>query len=287
MITQILVNGMIAGSLYVLAGISFGFIYTSTGVFHFAHLTAYTIGGFGFYQMVVSWQQPLILSLVVGIGLASFIGVLIEWVCYRPLREHQASGLQVFLTSIGVTLVLQNIFLLIWKSDPQVVPIHEELLMGRQVGGIWLTYFQAITMCTVASLWGILHLFMVKSKVGKAIRAFAADPETAEIMGIDTRWLRLIIYSIGSALIAVVAQLQIMDLGIDINAGLDIVIIGVIASLIGGRRGINGIAIASLALGLIENTGMIILSAQWKYIILFGTVIVLLYLQPKGIFKTP
>jgi len=284
MIAQILFNGLVAGCLYVLSGISFGLVYSSTGVFHFANVAVYTIGGFSFYQFFAIWQFPFFLSLIFGLCCAALIGVLMEWVCYMPLREKNATALQVFLTSVGLAFVLQNIYLLIWKSDPHLVPIHEALLYGRQMGIIRITYLQMITLVLVPILWLVLHIFMGKTKIGKAIRAFAADPSTAELMGINTRSVRVVVFAIGSTLIAVVAQLQIMDLGIDISSGFDIVIIGTIAALFGGRWGISGIAIVSLLLGLIENAGMILLAVQWKYVVLFGIVIFLLYLKPKAIF---
>ena len=285
MIGQIVFNGITAGFIYILAGLSFGIIFTTTGVFHFAHVSVYTIGGLWFYQMAVVWNQPFILSLVSSIVLASCLGVLIEWICYRPLQDLQATPLQIFLTAVGVMTVLQNVAQLIWKTDPQVVPISQELLKGRLVGGIWITYFKLITLATVLVIWGILHLFIVKSKTGKAIRAFAADPKTLELMGVDPRGLRLIIYFIGSALIALTADLQIIEFGMDITTGLGVVLLGVIATLIGAGWGLTGIAFASLALGIIENIGMVILSNQWKYIILFGIITLLLIIRPKAIFR--
>lgn len=285
MLGQILFNGIAAGFIYILAGLSFGIIFTTTGVFHFAHVSVYTIGGLWFYQMAVIWNQPFILSLVSAIVLASCLGVLIEWICYRPLQDLQATPLQIFLTAVGVMTVLQNVAQLIWKTDPQVVPISQELLKGRVVGGIWITYFKLITLATVLGIWGILHLFIVKSKTGKAIRAFAADPKTLELMGVDPRGLRLIIYFIGSALIALTADLQIIEFGMDITTGLGVVLLGVIATLIGAGWGLTGIAFASLALGIIENIGMVILSNQWKYIILFGIITLLLIIRPKAIFR--
>jgi branched-chain amino acid transport system permease protein len=284
MIAQILFNGLVAGCLYILSGISFGLVYSSTGVFHFANVSVYTVGGLSFYQFYAIWNFPFFISLILGLCCAAIINVSMEWICYMPLREKKASALQVFLTSVGLAFVLQNIYLLIWKSDPHVVPISETLLYGRQMGSIRITYLQIITLVLVPILWLVLHSFMSKTKIGKAIRAFAADPSTAELMGINTRWVRIVVFAIGSTLIAVVAQLQIMDLGIDVNSGFNIVIIGTIAALFGGRWGITGIAIVSLLLGIIENAAMILLSAQWKYVVLFGIVIILLYLKPKAIF---
>ena len=286
MIEQIIVNGIVAGSVYILAGLSFGIIFTTTGVFHFAHAAVYTFGGFGFYQMAIAWKMPFLLSFFAGIAFAGLLGVLIERVCYRPLDELQATPVQIFLTAVGLTIVLQNIALLIWKSEPLVVPISQELLQGRQLGSIRVTYFQIITIAVVAVLWGALHVFMGRSKMGKAIRAFAADPKTSELMGMDTKTLRLLIFLIGSALIALAAALQIMDFGMDTTTGLGVALLGFIATLIGAGWGLTGIGVISLALGIIENIGMVVLSSQWKQVILFGIIVLLLVIRPKGLFKT-
>jgi branched-chain amino acid transport system permease protein len=286
MIEQIIVNGIVAGSVYILAGLSFGIIFTTTGVFHFAHAAVYTFGGFGFYQMAIAWKMPFLLSFFAGIAFAGLLGVLIERVCYRPLDELQATPVQIFLTAVGLTIVLQNIALLIWKSEPLVVPISQELLQGRQLGSIRVTYFQIITIAVVAVLWGALHVFMGRSKMGKAIRAFAADPKTSELMGMDTKTLRLLIFLIGSALIALAAALQIMDFGMDTTTGLGVALLGFIATLIGAGWGLTGIGFISLALGIIENIGMVVLSSQWKQVILFGIIVLLLVIRPKGLFKT-
>jgi len=285
MISQILFNGIVAGAIYILAGLSFGIIFTSTGVFHFAHASVFTLGGFSFYQMAVVWKFPFLLSLIVGLSFAAFVGLLIETVCYKPLDDLQATPVQIFLTAVGITIVLQNIALLIWKSEPVVVPISLDLLEGREMTGIRITYFQILTLAVVAFLWGIVHLFMDKTKLGKAIRAFAADPKTSELMGIDTRGLRLMVFFIGSVLIALAAALQIMDFGMDTTTGLGIALFGFIATLIGGGWGLTGIAMVSLALGIIENMGMVILSIQWKHVILFGIIILLLIIRPRGLFK--
>lgn len=285
MIGQIIFSGIAAGSIYILAGLSFGIIFTTVRVFHFAHVAVYTLGGFFFYQMIVLWQQPFVLSLLGSILLACILGLGIDWTCYRPLQELQATPLQILLTAVGITAVLQNSALLIWKSDPQVVPISSEILKGHQVGGVWISYFQVITLLAVACIWAALHFFIGKSKTGKAIRAFAADPKTLELMGVNPRGLRLIIYGMGSGIIAIAADLQIMEFGMDVTTGLGVILLGIIASLIGARWGLTGIAISSLALGIIENFGTAILSNQWKYCILFGIITILLVIRPKGIFR--
>jgi branched-chain amino acid transport system permease protein len=285
MIGQILLNGLVAGAMYILAGLSFGVIFTTTGIFHFAHGAVFTMGGFFFFQMAVVWQFPFFISLISSIIFASLLGVLIERICYKPLEDLGATQVQIFLTAVGVTIVLQNLALLVWKAEPVVVPISNELLQGRNVGGLWVTYYQIIILAAVFCIWGLLHLLMFKTKIGKAIRAFAADPGTAELMGINTLTLRLMVFFIGSAIIAFAAALQIMDLGMDTTTGLGIALIGFIATLIGTAWGLTGIAIAGLGLGVVENIGTVLLSMQWKYVILFGVIILLLIIRPKVLFK--
>ena len=285
MLGQILLNGLIAGAIYVLAGLSFGIIFTTTSIFHFAHGAVFTMGGFVFYQMAVVWHLPFLLSLIASMLFAAVLGVLIERVCYKPLELLGATQTQIFLTAVGVTIILQNVALLIWKSEPVVVPIADALLKGRQVFGLWVTYYQVIILASTGLLWGILHILMFKTKIGKAIRAFAADPDTAELMGINTLTIRLMVFLIGSAIISLAAAFQIMDLGMDATTGLGIALIGFIATLIGTSWGLTGIAFAALGLGIIENIGVVVLSIQWKYVILFGVIILLLILRPKLLFK--
>ncbi|MBN1102276.1 MAG: branched-chain amino acid ABC transporter permease [Deltaproteobacteria bacterium] len=287
MIGQILLNGVVAGAMYILAGLSFGIIFTTTGIFHFAHGAVFTMGGFFFYQLAVVWQVPFLIALTGSIVFASLLGVLIERVCYKPLEDLGATQVQIFLTAVGVTIILQNLALLVWKSEPVVVPISGGLLQGRSLGGLWITLYQVILLASVLCIWGLVHMVMFKTRLGKAIRAFAADPETAELMGLDTLRLRLMVFLLGSAIISLAAALQIMDLGMDTTTGLGIALTGVIAALIGTAWGLNGIAVAGLALGIIENIGTVIFSMQWKYVILFGVIIVLLIIRPKVLFKQP
>lgn len=285
MLSQIIFNGIAVGSIYILAGLSFGIIFTTARVFHFAHVAVYTLGGFFFFQMIVLWQQPFIISFLGGILLSCIVGLGIELVCYQPLRRLQATPLQLLITAIGVTTVLQNITLLIWKTEPQVVPISIELLKGHQVGGVWISYFQVFTLLAVACIWAALHLFIMKSKMGKAIRAFSADPKTLELMGINPRGIRVIVYAIGSSMICIAAYLQIMEFGMDVTTGLGVVLIGIIATLTGAAWGLTGIAVSSLCLGIIENLGTAILSSQWKYCIIFGAITILLVIRPKFMFR--
>jgi branched-subunit amino acid ABC-type transport system permease component len=105
-------------------------------------------------------------------------------------------------------------------------------------------------------------------------------------MGMDTKTLRLLIFFIGSALIGLAAALQIMDFGMDTTTGLGVALLGFIATLIGAGWGLTGIGVISLSLGIIENIGMVVLSSQWKQVILFGIIVLLLVIRPKGLFKT-
>jgi len=130
MIEQIIVNGIVAGSVYILAGLSFGIIFTTTGVFH-SPMPRFTPSEDSALSDGDCWKMPFLLSFFAGIAFAGLLGVLIERVCYRPLDELQATPVQIFLTAVGLTIVLQNIALLIWKSEPLVVPISQELLQGR------------------------------------------------------------------------------------------------------------------------------------------------------------
>jgi len=150
-------------------------------------------------------------------------------------------------------------------------------------GGIWLTLLQIIIVITSFILWIGLTLFMKHTKMGKAIRALENDPEMTEIVGIDPERIRLAVYGLGSALAAISAILMTIDMGIDPNAGIMALLIGVIAVIVGGTGNYTGTALAGLLLGIAENIGIWKIPSEWKSSMAFGVLVIFIVFRPTGI----
>ncbi len=281
---QLLANGIIAGSVYALLGLGFGIIYSATRTFHFAHGAVYSFAGYLSYQLHVAWQLPLSLSVSLAILAAILLGIGIEGLIYRPLRGVGASSMEVLLSSLGLFILLTNFMIILWKSDPRMLPVAESIRKGISLGGIWVTYLQLIIIAISFCLWGLLLVFSQRTKMGKAVRALESDPEMTEIVGIDPEHIRYLVYGVGSALAAISSILMTMDMGIDPNSGIMALLIAVIAVIVGGIGNYTGCALAGMLLGVAENLGIWQLPSEWKSSIAFGILVAFILFRPAGLF---
>jgi branched-chain amino acid transport system permease protein len=279
---QLIANGIIAGSVYALLGLGFGVIYATTRTFHFAHGAVYSISGYFMFQLVF-WRLPFWLSIILSVALAILLGVTIEWIIYRPLRRIGASAMEILISSLGVFILLQNLIIIVWHSDPRVLPVAEVIRKGIPMWGIWVTLLQLIIISTSFALWMGLLGFMKYTKMGKAIRALENDPEMTELVGIEPERICLTVYALGSGLAAVSAIFMTVDMGIDPNSGMMALLIGVIAVIVGGSGNYTGTVIAGVLLGVAENIGIWQIPSQWKSTIAFGVLVVFIIFRPRGI----
>ncbi len=282
---QLLVNGIIAGSVYALLGLGFGIIFSATRTFHFAHGAVYSMAGYLAFHFHVFWNFPLSLAMAFSLLGAILLGIGMEGLIYRPLRGVGASSMEILLSSLGLFILLQNLIIILWRSDPRVLPVAESIRKGISIGGIWVTYLQLIIIAISIALWALLLWFSRRTKIGKAIRALESDPEMTEIVGIDPAHMRYWVYGIGSALAAVSSILATMDMGIDPNSGIMALLIAVIAVIVGGIGNYSGTALAGLLLGVAENLGIWKIPSEWKSSIAFGILVVFILLRPTGLLK--
>jgi branched-chain amino acid transport system permease protein len=282
---QLLANGIIAGSVYALLGMGFGIIYSATRTFHFAHGAVYSMAGYLAFHFHVLWHLPLGLSIALALLGAILLGIGIEGLIYKPLRGVGASSMEILLSSLGLFILLTNLMIILWRSDPRVLPVAEAVRKGVSLGGIWVTYLQLIIIAISIALWAGLLAFSQRTKLGKAIRALESDPEMTEMVGIDPVYMRFLVYGIGSALAGVSSVLATMDTGIDPNSGIMALLIAVIAVIVGGIGNYSGTALAGLLLGVAENMGIWKIPSEWKSSIAFGILVIFILARPTGLLK--
>lgn len=282
---QLLANGLIAGSMYALLGLGFGIIYSATRTFHFAHGAVFSMAGYLAFHFHALWHLPLALSILLSILAAILLGVAIEGFIYRPLRGVGASSMEILLSSLGLFIFLQNLMIIVWRSDPRVLRAADAVGKSVTFGGIWVTRLQLIIIGVSLLLWIALLLFSRRTRMGKAIRALESDPEITEIVGIDPARMRFLAYGMGSALAGISAVLITMDIGIDPNSGIMALLIAVIAVIVGGIGNHTGTALAGLLLGVAENMGIWKIPSEWKSSLAFGVLVVFILFRPTGLLK--
>jgi hypothetical protein len=134
LLAQLGLNGIVAGSLYAVLAISFAMIYAPTKTFHFARGNVYVFSAYFLYQFSMVWGWPLPAAIPAALLGAALMGVLVDRVVYTPLRKSGAGVMQILLGAFGTYIVLQNVLLLIWKSDPRTVRVPETLKNGMPFG---------------------------------------------------------------------------------------------------------------------------------------------------------
>ncbi len=291
MIWQLLLNGVLAGSVYALIALGFATIYRTVRFFHFAHGVVYAAGAYLAYAVLSCWflvfsegrsYLSWITAVLAGIIGAGIVGVLIDRVVYKPLRKRKAPNLVFLIASFGVFIFIQNLLQLIFGAQILTIrtgPVKE----GRHVFGAVITDIQVLILVVSCLLFVTLWLFVKKTKLGKAMRAVADDPLAASVVGINPERIILAAFAIGSALAGAAGILISLETNIEPTMGMNAILKGIIASIIGGIGSIPGAMFGGIFLGLAENLGIWKISAGWKDCIAFAILIVFLLLRPGGI----
>ena len=293
MLHQLVAHGIIAGCIYILVALGFTVIYRTVKFFHFAQGGVYACGAYLAYSVLRIAYSPSTssgqagvfewgMAVLVGIVGAAVLGVLINQLVYQPLRKRKAPNLVFLLASFGVFILIQNLLQLIFGAQILTIrtgPVKE----GHHILGAVITDVQililVVSVCLSISLW----LFIKKTRLGKAMRAVADDPLAASVVGINPERIILAAFAIGSALAGVAGMLVSLETNIEPTMGMNAILKGIIASIIGGIGSIPGAVFGGLFLGLAENFGIWKISAGWKDCIAFAILIVFLLLRPGGI----
>lgn len=282
MIQQLIINGLIAGSIYALVAIGFTIIYRTVKFFHFAHGLTYTAGAYLAYTLTFSFGFNIIASFFLATILAGAIGVAVDRGVYFSLRKKKAPALVFLIASFGVFTFLQNLIQLIYGAEILTLrtgPVQ----MGRQFFGAVITNSQILLILVSLLLSIVLWLFIQKTMLGKAMRAVSDDPLAASIVGIPSEKIIIASFAIGSIAAGAAGILISLETNIEPTMGMNAILKGIVASIIGGIGSIPGALLGGILLGLIENLGVYSIPSAWKDIIAFVVLIGFLLIRPSGI----
>jgi len=277
---QLLARGLIAGSLYALLGVSWGIIYNTTRTFHFAHGFIYTLASYAIL-VFVGTSLPLIPSLLFGLVVATLAGCAVEYFAYLPMREKNASQLSVFLTAMGIMIAGQSLIHLIFGPNSRPLEGFPEHVIS--MGPITFT---TIDLFTVVLSWLVIVLlfaFLARTKAGMMIRAVSSNPEKATFIGIDSKKIFLLVFGIGSLLVAIAAFLATLDRPANPNIGLGALLISFITVFLGGVGSLGGAALGGVILGVAESLVIIVLPTEYKMVVTFFILFLVILIKPEGL----
>ncbi|KNZ42155.1 branched-chain amino acid ABC transporter permease [Acetobacterium bakii] len=278
---QQVINGLNVGSIYALIAIGYTMVYGIIKLINFAHGEIMMFGAYFAFIAATSFQMPVWAVLLLSMTIMAIIGVAIEFVAYRPLRN--APRLSALITAIGVSLFLQNLALIIFKPEPKVMPkIFPEMII--KIGSIEISSTTLITIGLSLVFMVLLDLYIRKTKQGRAMRAVSEDKDAAILMGVNVNRTISLTFALGSALGALggvlysVAYIQVYPT-MGVMPGLK----AFIAAVLGGIGIVPGAMLGGFIIGMVETLTKAYLSTTWADAIVFGILIIVLLFKPTGI----
>ncbi len=280
-IMEQLMNGLRTGSIYALIALGYTMVYGIAKMINFAHGDIIMVGAYTLYIGIALLHLPVIAAMLLTAVVCSVLGVLIEKIAYKPLRN--APPLAVLITAIGMSYFLQSVALLIFSSTP--IPFKSVInLDSVQVGSVNISGITIVTLVVTTAIMVALTLFINKTKAGSAMRAVSEDRGAAELMGINVNGTISMTFAIGSALAAVAGILYICQYqSLRPTLGALPGIKAFVAAVLGGIGSVPGAMLGGIVLGLIESLSKAYISTELADAIVFGVLVVVLLVKPSGL----
>ena len=292
---QQLVNGLTMGGVYALIAIGYSMVYGILTMLNFAHGEVYMIGGFTGWW-VLNWLShdniPIMnaglvigLMLVAGTAVSAILGMAVERIAYRPLRN--APRLNLLLSALGVSIFLQN-FVLTFQGA-KVRTFHVSALIPEsirvfEIGSVSLSFMRILVLVVCFLLMAGLTIFVKRTRMGKAMRATAQDVEAASFMGVDVDRVIMQVFMVGSALGGAAGVLvSLLFTQVDYHVGFQAGLKGFTAAVLGGIGSLPGAMLGGILLGVTEALAVTFFSGTYKDVVAFAVLILVLIFRPQGL----
>jgi len=279
---QQLINGISLGSIYALIALGYTMVYGIIKLINFAHGDIYMVGAYiGFFAISVG-HFSIVPALVISMVVTGFLGMLVERLAYKPLR--QAPRISVLITAIGVSFFLEYTSMYFVSPQPRTFPAVMEST-SYHLGAFIINGQQLLIFAITVILMLLLTYIVQYTKVGKAMRAVSFDTETAQLMGIDANRIISVTFGIGSALAAAGGVLVgVYYNSIDPLMGIMPGLKAFVAAVLGGIGSLPGAMTGGIILGVVEALVSGFISSTFRDAAAFAILILVLLFRPSGIF---
>lgn len=295
LLLQQVINGVSVGAMYALLALGFTLVYGILELINFAHFNVFMVGSFiamfvlqafgvsGQATVMSGWALAgvLITAFVVTMIGSGLLGVLIERISLRPLRG--VKGPSAMITTIGVSYILFNLVLLFLGADSKNYP-NPLPPITFAIGGAVLRLREILIWVISLSLMVSLFVFTQRSRMGKAMRATAQDPDAARMMGVDVDRVIMTAFFIGSALAGAAGMVfglyyNFTSFTVGYSAGLR----AFTAAVLGGIGNVPGAMLGGLVIGLTETMSGQFIAVRWSDVIIFSILVLVLVFRPAGL----
>ena len=283
MFIQQLINGVTVGGIYALIALGYTMVYGILKIVNFAHGDVFMVGSFLGMLLAQNMGLPIYIAYPLAMIVTAVVGILIERVCYRPIRVNGADALAILIAALGVSIFLENFAQLVWGTETHAY-VQEIQKVTYDVAGITLSNIQIGVIILCVALMIALYLVVNKTKIGVAMRATSQSIKSAQLMGINTELIIAATFGVGSALACVAGVL----VGTYYDAVYPLVgysygLKAFAAAILGGIGSIPGAMLGGFLIGIVETLGAGYISAGYKDAFAFGILILVLIFRPSGL----
>jgi len=287
---QQMINGITIGAFYSLVALGYTMVYGVLRLINFAHGDMFMWGaylGLTGLNVVVAllaraspWAIPP--AMIVVLVTVALVGVLVERIAYRPLRT--AGRLAPVISALGAAFILESLARNVYGASYKTYPSGVALVGGITLGGARVGVMQIVVLVVSFVLMSALYLFVQRTRIGTAMRAVSLNHDVSRLMGIDVNRIIAIVFLIGPGLGGVAGMIVALYYGsFDFTLGWAFGLKAFIAAIMGGIGNIPGAMLGGMLLGTIETLGSGYLSPQWKDVIAYLILILILIFRPTGI----
>ncbi|MGH8776707.1 MAG: branched-chain amino acid ABC transporter permease [Jiangellaceae bacterium] len=295
---ELTVTGLTQGSIYALIALGYTLVYGVLRLLNFAHSEVFMVGTFatiatlhvlglesdGPYPSVAGLIFYLVVSLAVAAIASGVTALVVERVAYRPLRRRNAPVLAFLISAIGISLVISEFFGVWQGRDIRRAPNLMQPSPVFNIGEFAVTNRQILIIVAAVMMMILLDQFIRRTRLGRGVRAVAQNPDSALLMGVNRDRVIALTFLLGGIMAGVAAVLYLLQFGVTrFNVGFLLGIKAFTAAVLGGIGNLRGALAGGLLLGLVENYGSQLIGSQWRDVIAFVFLIVVLMFRPTGI----
>ena len=280
-----LVNGLKLGSVYAIVATGYSIVYSILRLINFAHGDILCVGVYAAYMVLTVMLAPLPVAIAIAVVTAVFLGVLVERVAYRPLRS--ASEETVMMTSIAVSMFLQNLMTMLFSAQTRAFKLPDALIQLHRIGDVTLSTMNILTFLLTAVLLIGLNLIIRRTRIGMAMRACTDNQKAARLMGINVNTVVTFSFAVGSSLAAVAGIMLAGEYKtIDPLMGFVPGVKAFVAAVLGGIGSLSGAVLGGFILGVSEMLFAGLLPpryAVYRDALVFVILILALLVRPNGL----
>ena len=280
---QLIVNGIVVGSIIALAAIGLTMVYGVLNFANFSHADFLALGAYIAFVLNTVLGINILLSFFIAIAISGALGVLLDFLIWKPMRKKNADLVSLIIISIGLALIVRNAIIFIWGGSTRNfdLPVQK----GIEMLGVTVTHNQFIGMGTAILFMVLVHYFLKHTRMGKAMRAISDDINLARVSGIDVDRVIMWMWFLGIGLAGAAGVLYGLETTIRPNMGWFLILPMFAAVILGGIGNPYGAMVGGMVIGLSQELSMLVLPSEYKMGVSLAIMILVLLVKPEGLFK--